>query len=151
MLLRQLDWKKKEILTTELSGDIFTQGVETTNKVTAGRCTADVEHVRSWMISLHVRDRHLRGLIAVAKQQPYPFFQSLFFFFFIFSHWCLPLKGEALRKSFFSCRSFYYLTILPHRLWTVHKNLQPQIHSHHLWLKTSSCEADLDCNQVRLQ
>lgn len=70
---------------TELSGDIFTRGVETTNKVTAGRCTADVEHVRSWMISLHVRDRHLWGLIAVAKQQHYPFFQSLFFFF-IFSH-----------------------------------------------------------------
>lgn len=47
-----------------------------------GRSTADVQSVRG-RISLHVRERHLKGIMAVAKQQPSPFFT---FLFQMFSH-----------------------------------------------------------------
>lgn len=62
----------------------------------AGRSTAGAEHVRSW-ISLHVRDRHLRGLIAVAKQQPSPFLQP--FFFFSLSYIDVFLSGVKYKGS----------------------------------------------------
>lgn len=62
----------------------------------ADRCTADVGDVRPW-ISLHVRDRHLRGLMAVAKQQPSPFLHS--FFFFSLSHSDVFLSGVKCKGS----------------------------------------------------
>lgn len=61
--------------------NVYRQGGETANEVMAEKATAAVEHVTSWMISLHVRDRHLKGLIAVAKQQPSPFLQPFFLYF----------------------------------------------------------------------
>lgn len=126
---------------TEMSGKTYRQGVETTNEVMAGRSTAAVEHVTSWMISLHVRDRHLKGLTAVARQQPSPFLQLFFYFLTsVPSSQVWIVKEVGFR--------FYHLPILTHRLWTTHVNLQPIVLNFYLRLKTRACEADLDCFQV---
>lgn len=57
-------------MSDEIYGQVVTHG--------DGRFTADVQMTVRCRISFHVRDRHLRGIMAVAKQQPSPF---LHFFF----------------------------------------------------------------------
>lgn len=56
-------------------------GEETTRGVMEGRSAVAVEHVTSLMFSLHVRDRCLEGLPAVARQQSFPFVYIHFFCF----------------------------------------------------------------------
>lgn len=57
----------------EMPGESLQMGEETTRGVMEGRCAVAVEHVTSLMFSLHVRDRCLEGLTAVARQQSFPF------------------------------------------------------------------------------
>lgn len=64
------------------------------DELIAASSTADKVHVTSCMICLHVRDRHLKGLVLVAKQQPSPFSQPFFLFFFIFLHECLFASSD---------------------------------------------------------
>lgn len=63
---------------------IYREGAQATDQALAGTFTVVVVYVRPW-ISLHVRDRHLRGLLAVAKQQPSPLFTFLFHFLTLMS------------------------------------------------------------------
>lgn len=92
--------------------EIYKHGVEKTNKVMAGRSTADKEHIGS-SISLHVGDRHLRGLEAVAKQQPSPLFT---FLSFPISHIDVFLPGEKCKVVGRLLWQLFYLTILTRRL-----------------------------------
>lgn len=101
-----------------MSGETYRQGMETTNEVMAGRSTAAIEHVTSWMISLHVRDRHLKGLKAVARQQPSPLFTAIFYFLTSF------LSGEKCKGSGISLLPFAHFNTE-----TVNYTREPTSHS----------------------
>lgn len=98
----------EELWVLKLMKGAYRQEGKTTNEAVPVRATADIEHVTCWKISLHIRDRHLWSLTAVARQQPSRFYSH----FFIFLNWHPPPPRCYIWRNWtLACVHFNTLTV----------------------------------------